>query len=394
MSFYAMVNYSFGQFIQPVESEFHWARADISLGLSIFNLMPVFFGPFVGVLIDRFGARRIALPGTVLSALAFGALSLANGSIHQWYLLWFQLAIFALAIKTTVWSLAISRLFTVSRGLALSLMLSGSAVAQAAAQLVSNALIVQYGWRFALQGSALGWGGLASLLVALFFFDAAKVMQAAGQSSTQKSASSAQLPGLTIRQALRNPQILRIAASSLIAALAGSGVTVHIMPILTQTGLDRGTAAQIAATAGISGIVGKLLTGWLLDRRQGNFIPFFSLAVAALGYALLLNLFHTKLALIAGVMVLGYSSGAGLQVGVYLAGRYAGLKNFGKIYATISSMMMLGTSLGPWIAGLIHDRTGSYNALLLLAMPVVLVGALLMTGLGSYPHFAPDEGIE
>ena len=118
------------------------------------------------------------------------------------------------------------------------------------------------------------------------------------------------------------------------------------------------------------------------------------MAGAALGYALLLNLFHTKLALIAGVMVLGYSSGAGLQVGVYLAGRYAGLKNFGKIYATISSMMMLGTSLGPWIAGLIHDRTGSYNALLLLAMPVVLVGALLMTGLGSYPHFAPDEGIE
>ena len=40
------------------------------------------------------------------------------------------------------------------------------------------------------------------------------------------------------------------------------------------------------------------------------------------------------------------------------------MRNFGKIYATIGSTMMLGTSIGPWIAGTVFDRTGSYNDLL------------------------------
>ena len=387
MSFYAMVNYSFGQFIQPIESEFHWNRADLSVGITIFNVLPVFVGPFVGVLIDRYGGRRIGLPGMVLAALAFGALSFANGSIHQWYLLWFQLAIFGLAIKTTVWSLAISRLFSAGRGLALSVMLCGSAVAQGAAQLVANTLIIHHGWRAAYQGIALGWGGLAIILVALFFYDAPKQANAEGKATN----SSAHLPGLSVGEAIRNRQVLSIAASNLMIALIGGGVTVHMMPLLTQTGLDRTTAAQIAATSGIAGIIGKIFTGWLLDRTKHDAIPFLSIIGAAVGYALLLNLFHAKIALVIGMLVMGYSSGAQMQITAYLITRYAGLKNFGKIYATIGSMLMLGASIGPWIAGVIHDRTGSYDALLMIAIPAAVVAAVLMVGLGPYPHFAADR---
>ena len=387
MSFYAMVNYSFGQFIQPIEAEFHWSRANLSAGITIFNVLPVFAGPFVGVLIDRYGGRRIGLPGMVLAALAFGALSLANGSLSQWYLLWAQLALFGLAIKTTVWSLAISRLFTAGRGLALSVMLCGSAVAQGAAQLVANSLILHVGWRGAYQGIALGWGGLAIMLVALFFHDAPKQANAEGKAT----ASSAHLPGLSIAEAIRNRQVLRIAISNLMIAIIGGGVTVHMMPLLTQTGLDRTSAAQIAATSGVAGIIGKIFTGWLLDRYKSDAIPFFTMIGSALGYALLLNLFHAKALLVVGMLLTGFSSGAQMQLTAYFITRYAGLKNFGKIYATIGSMLMLGASIGPWIAGTIYDRTGSYDALLMTAIPAALIGVVLMLGLGPYPHFAQEK---
>ena len=388
MSFYAMLTYHFGLFIQPLEKEFGWARADISLGLFIYTMGAVLLGPFVGALIDRFGSRKIGIIGLALTSLTLAALSLANGSLWQWYLLWFGIAVTALGVKSTVWGAAISSLFTTSRGLALALVLSGSAIAQSLAPLAANWLIADKGWRAAYQWIGLGWGGISLLLVLLFFFDA---------HDQKKQISKAPVPvsslgGLTVGQAIRSPQVLRIAAANLFMSLVGAGVSVHLVPILTGTGIDRTSATAMAATAGIAGLVGKLFTGWLMDRFQGNLIPFASFALAALGYLLLLNRLDSTTALTLGVMVLGYTSGAGLQVTTYLISRYGGMRSFGKIYATIGSMMMLGTSLGPWIAGSVYDHLGSYDALLLAAIPVMLTCALLFVGLGPYPTFAEDDG--
>ncbi len=93
-------------------------------------------------------------------------------------------------------------------------------------------------------------------------------------------------------------------------------------------------------------------------------------------------------------MILGYAAGAGLQVTTYLTSRYGGLRNFGKIYATMGSMLMLGTSIGPFIAGAIFDRTGSYDLLLYLTIPVALGGAAMFVGLGPYPVFNDSDGLK
>jgi MFS family permease len=144
----------------------------------------------------------------------------------------------------------------------------------------------------------------------------------------------------------------------------------------------------MAAMAGVAGLVGKFLTGWLMDRYQGSLVPFSSFAVAALGHFLLLDTLGTPAALTAGAMILGYSSGAGLQVTTYLVSRYAGLRKFGTIFGTIASMMLAGSAIGPLVAGIVHDATGSYAALLMVASPTMLICSLLFIGLGPYPDFA------
>jgi len=90
-------------------------------------------------------------------------------------------------------------------------------------------------------------------------------------------------------------------------------------------------------------------------------------------------------------MCIGFASGAGLQISTYLISRYAGLRNFGAIFGTISSMMMAGTALGPMFAGAVHDLTGSYDILEMIAAPVMLLCATLFVGLGPYPEFARPE---
>jgi predicted MFS family arabinose efflux permease len=260
------------------------------------------------------------------------------------------------------------------------------------APVVGNWLIAQRGWRFAYQAIAVGWGGLALVLVLLCFFDARAPRRQTARPAGALAPDTAVLPGLTTRQALRNPAILRIGSANLIMALVGAGITVHLFEVLVGTGLSRASVSQILITQGIAGIAGKLITGWLLDRFQGGWIAFTSFMLQAAANALLLFAAHSPAIALLAVICLGYSAGAGLQVTTYLCSRYAGLRNFGKIYGTIGSMLMLGSGIGPIIAGRVFDVFGSYHPLLLVSIPVVLIGAALMSGLGPYPQF--DDSAE
>lgn len=386
-SFYAMVTYSLGTFMQPLEKAFGWSRAQLSTGLTIFGLCATFAGPPMGALIDRWGSRRIALYGMILSGATFACFSLATGSLTQWFVLWLVFSLCSVMIKSTVWSAGTSSVFTASRGLALAAVLSGSALGQIFGPLIANALIQRQGWQGAYLWIGLGWAGLAAVLVALFFYDA----HALGQRMRNAAGEITRLPGLTIGEASRDSRVIRIAVANLLMAFVGAGITVHLVPLISEAGVARNQAVEIAASAGIAGIVGKFLAGWLLDRVEGSVVPFTSFALSAFGYLLLLSLFGTRAELLAGTMCLGLAGGASLQVSTYLISRYAGLRNFGVIFGMTASAMMLGTSFGPLIAGWVHDVTGSYTILLWVAIPVMMTCSLLFVGLGPYPTFAKPE---
>ncbi len=388
-SFFTVVTYSLGTFFEPLQKQFGWNRAEISFGLSIFGITTAIGGPLIGALVDRVGSRRMGIIGLIASGCAFAGFSLANGSLTQWFSLWVVFSLCALMIKSTVWSVATSSVFSTSRGLALAAMLSGSAVGQSLSPLIANALISSQGWRAAYRWIGFGWGGLAAVLVTIMFFDSRDL----DKREAGTPLVSTPLPGLTIREACRDSRIIRIAVANFLTSMVASGVTVHLVPLITETGISRSGAVEIAASAGIAGIVGKFLTGWLLDRVQGSIVPFTSYATSAVGLFLLLNLLGTRTALTVAVMCLGYASGAGLQVSTYLISRYAGLRNFGTIFGAIASALLVGTACGPVIAGHVHDVTGSYRLLLVTAVPVVLLCAFLLVGLGPYPVFKREDPV-
>ncbi len=386
MSFYAVVTYSLGTFIAPLEAEFGWSRALISAGLTIFTVTAMIGGPLVGALIDKLGTRRVAVPGIALHAAAFAGLSLANGALWQWYALWGVLALAALATKSLIWSTAVSSVFAASRSFALAVMLCGTAVGQMS-PIVAGWLIEDYGWRHAYMLIGASWGGLAFVLVVLFFRDAREH----GKRNGAALVASSDLPGLTVAEAIRDSRVLRIGFANIFLSLVGSGVAVHLVPILAGAGLARGDAVAIAALGGLAGIAGKLGAGWLMDRVEGSLVPFSGFALAALGYTLLLYAAGSRPVLTTGVILLGFSGGTGLQITTYLISRYAGLRNFGKVFGTIGSAMMLGTSIGPVFAGRMYDITGNYTLLLMIGIPLALICGLCFVRLGPYPDFTARE---
>ncbi|HYD06008.1 MAG TPA: MFS transporter, partial [Reyranella sp.] len=62
-SFFSIMVAATGLFFEPLAREFGWSRTLLSSGPSIANILTAVLGPFLGALIDRYGSRRVVLPG-------------------------------------------------------------------------------------------------------------------------------------------------------------------------------------------------------------------------------------------------------------------------------------------------------------------------------------------
>lgn len=382
-SFAALPVYSMAFFIEPLSGEFGWSRTQVSVGLSIFAFIVTPLAPFAGALIDRWGPRPVALIGLTLTTAAVASLGLTTGALSLWIGQWVIYALAACCLKVTLWTAAVASVFKAGRGMALALTICGTAVAQTIAPLLSNWLIEATGWRHAYVGLAIGWGGLA-LVLCVFFLRDARSLQAPLSAETNAGAP-APLEGLSIQEALRSAALYRIGGALAISSIVSVAVVTHKVSILHEMNITRDVAAQIAATAGAAGIAGKLITGWLYDRKFSAWIGGLAFGIPALGFALMVDPIRTPLLIVVAMIFVGLGSGSALQATVYLIARYAGLRNYGKIFGSISSVIALSVGLGPLLGGAIYDATGSYSLLIVLGIPLSLFAA----GLVMWPSRRP-----
>lgn len=383
LSYGAIPSATLGLFMDPLQQQFGWSRTQISLGMTIFAVVSLPLTPVAGVLVDRLGARRVAIPGMLGTALLFAAFGLMTGPIYQWVVIWIVFTIFAALIRSMVWNAAISKTFTVSRGFAMAVLLSGLGLASAGAPILTNWLISGFGWREAYFGIGLGWGGGALLLVALLFHDRPRAKASAGGHPQPLETPG----GQTLKQAFLNPIIYRIALAIGLTTLAGAATMVHLVPMLNDMGISRGEAAGYAGILGLSSVFGKLASGWVIDRVTGSLLPVVAFGGPAISFALLLYGQGTAWSVTTAMFIMGSCSGGSLQLATYLTSRYAGVRYFGSIFSIISALMGLSAGLGPLIGGLIFDYTGGYDSLLLCSIPAGIIAGICVFRLGVYPTY-------
>lgn len=389
-SFTSVMTASMGLFIEPWTKEFGWSRTLLSSGMSITAVTTFLFSPFFGVLIDRIGTRRMALPGLVLLALTIASLSLLDGSVWMWFLIWTVYAVAALSTKSTVWTAGVASAFDAGRGLALGLTLSGSALAQAITPPLVNWLIETYDWRTALVCLGLGWGGFATLLCVFLLYDGYDASRRARKDNPEAASGKGLLgdaPGLSIAEAWRSVALWRIALSTFVIMVVTIALVVHQIPILEEIGVSRGDAALYAGMAGLAGVAGKLVTGWLLDRFAARWVGGLTLAATSLTFILLLLPNRSMGIIFTAMFINGYAAGTKLQIAGYLTSAYGGMRNFGAIFGTMASLIAAGSGLGPLVGGLIYDTYGSYDPYLWFGVVGTLLSAFLIFGLGDYPEW-------
>jgi predicted MFS family arabinose efflux permease len=384
-SFFSVLISATGLFIEPLERAFGWDRATLSMGPAIATAVTALLSPFYGALIDRFGSRRLGLPGVVVTMAGTCMFAFASGSKLQWVVMWIAFGLILTSIKSTIWTTAVAGTFDKGRGLALGLAVTGPAIAQTLVPPLGNFLIESFGWRAAYVWFGLGWGGVTLLVCWLFLRDAHDRRPKAD------GAARAVLPGLYKREALRSRALLQVAVSSFVVMAMTIGLGIHLFPILTEAGVARSEAAWLLSLGGIAGIVGKLVTGALLDRFRPNWTGSLTMGVTAVTFVVLIRFLDSMPALIAALVINGYAAGSKTQITAFLTAGYAGMRNFGMIYGVMSALVALASGLGPWIAGKVYDTSGGYEPFLWAGAVGCVLGGGLLLALPPMPKWDQAE---
>lgn len=379
-------SYGFSAFAGPVEKAFGWTRAETMFGVTVAMFLGIFLNILVGLIVDKVGSRRVGLAGLFVMSGAFALLGTANGDWMNWWLLWTAIAIGVVLVQSTVWTGPVAARFDRSRGLALAVALSGAPLAAMIQPKLANMMIEMFGWRQAFMAVGGMWLVVTLPIVFLWFRDAPQREAAPG--------SAAALAGLTFQQGIATRAFWGLVISFAAFSFYNMTIATNLFLLLGEKGIAASEAGSLFAVMGFVGLGARLGVGFLLDRLPGNVIGFCTQLLPVIASFLLLGDSPSAALLLAVVGMFGLATGAEIDVVLYQATRHFGLKAFGTLFSGIITFGALFAAIGPATAGWLHDRTGSYNSLLMLIMGLMVVGALgmLSTGRAKQAWGGQDRG--
>lgn len=373
-----------GVIIVPIEKEFGWSRAEITSGSLIVSVLGLLLSTAAGYAIDRIGARRIGIAVAVTMSGALMLLATTTDNIWHWWLGWTLYGLAATATGT-VWLTPISAKFDRNRGIAIAMTLAGTGISGTLLPVIATYVVEHHGWRAAyfVVGAMF-----AAIMVPLTLF-VWRGAEERGNADDPQEALSAELPGMTVGEGFRSPNFYVVAATMLISTTAYVAISVNTIPILISLSLSAAQAAAIAGSQGLSGIAGRFIGGWALDRMPAKWLVCGAI-VCTLSVPVTYLVSPGNIPLIFAMVTLGsVMSGVKYSGIVYLVSRHFGPKSFGTLFGTVSIAPAIAAGVGPVLASYVYDVTRSYSLAIWAALPALVLAALLVTMLSRYPNFEP-----
>jgi sugar phosphate permease len=379
--------------INPLETEFGWSRADISLAVSVSILWFGLGAPLAGMLVERFGPRRIMTGALALIALGLaGMLSLTT--LWQLHLFWgLVVGIGTGAVTNVLGATVAHRWFHTNRGLILGLFSAASAAGQLLFLPTMMAWTTANGWR-----SAIGFGAFAvalMLLPVIFLMrdrPAEKGLRPLGDDGSAQSADPlAAVQHTSLREAMRTRDFWLLAGSFFICGYTTNGlIGTHLLPHAIDHGFDGMIVASTVSMMGIMNIVGTLTSGWLSDRFDNRWLLGMYYAFRAVAIALLPFVMDLRGLLIFAV-IYGLDWVATVPPTINLTATRFGKASVGVLFGWIFFSHMLGAAVAAYAGGLLRDSLGDYTVAFFSAALLGFVAAAFSVGITPARRLQPAE---
>lgn len=378
-----VVNFAFTAVFAPLNQQFGWNYAQISLASSIRSLELGLLSAVVGLLVDRLGPRKLLLSGVVL--IFFGYLLFSRvSSLAMFYASFALISAGMGACTGTVVFTPITHWFRRKSAVAIGIVTSGFALGGLLVPVVTE-LIGSFDWRTAML--IVGAGTLViclplGLVVRRRPEDYGYLPD--GDTAPRTDAEEAALPehlietNVTVWRALRERAFWHITLSSMCLSFVVGALVAHVMPYLGSVGVDRSTASLIALLLPVVSIGGRL-SGGSLTRRIGNHATYTASFLLATGGLLFFSYVSASDFWLVIGFIAAFSLGWGFNViaRIALLRQHFGTESFGAVLGFSSAVMMIGNMSGPPVAGWSYDTFGTYHGAWLAFAGIVFAGMLL-----------------
>ena len=373
--------YAFGIFVDPLEAEFGWSRAQINASLS-FAAFSSLIAPVVGRLMDKIGARPIMAISLSLLATSF---ILRPFMTEVWH--WYALSALQFAGFPGAAILPAGRLvgiwFKETRGRMMGLVTMGNNFGGMTITPLVSLIVGMASWKEGYQAM-----GIIALLVAGISFGIVREtvrvktvdnLQTGGGASSKKSPSPSgtlELPGVSADVAFHSRCFIGVAIAVLLANFTYSAVLTQIIPHLTNEGLTLAKASSLLTLMAAFGMAGKLIFGYVSERISAKYTFVLSLVGQIIGLIAVI-LAGTSPLLWVAIPMFGLPFGGIGALFPLLVQEMFGLKAFGTIFGMVNLVTVVSFLGGPLFVGLVVDQTGSYVPAFIIMAGIFFIGALV-----------------
>ena len=375
-------------FLIPLQDHFGWSRAAIAGGSAVAFLTAGVVAPLVGVLIDRYGSRKVMTTGALVMGCAFCLLS-AIRSLWQFYALNVIVAIGITFVAFIPNQTLISNWFHRKRGLAMGIALAGIGFGGLSMPPLAAFVIADFGWRVA-------YAVLGSLVLLIVVTVTLAVVRSRPRDMgllpdgepvaadprpgalVDGNGDIAEIGGLELSQSLRTSAFWILSLGHLLWAFGSISLISHLPAFLTDQGFESQVAARSLALAIGCSVIGRLSFGVLSDRFTKGRILSVALILHALAVLCLFRV-HAFGALPGFVILFGMGLGGVAVLIPLLVGECFGLRAFGKVLGLVTISATLGGAVGPVVTGRIFDVMGSYQVAFILHIIAFAAGAVAIS---------------
>ena len=360
--------YGMGALLIPLTTEFGWTRTQLTLAFSMRSIEGGLEGPIGGMLIDKYGERKITIISTIIACIGLIAVLFVK-TIWQFVIVWgFIVSLgFNLGLYDTVNS-AVAKWFHKDRSRAIGIVTIGGGLGAPVIVPVMTWIIENYNWRIALW-FVIGSTALIAIPLAYFFMkdkppEAYGMLPDGDHLKISESEEMEEIKNdygydFTPKEALQNRSFWMMLIAFMLNGGTLAMITIHQMAFHQSLGIDALAAAGILGLMATISLGGRFLTasfGGRFTERQ----------YIMLGYTLrtigLIIFIYARTIPFIMLFALIYGVGYGITIPAQtsLRANYFGRK----AYATITGYTTLFTAITnvayPVFAAWIFDTTGSY----------------------------------
>lgn len=387
-----------GILIVPLEQEFGWSRATISVAVSVNLLLYGLMGPFAAAFFARFGIRRTMATALLLLAIGVSATTLMT---KPWHMVVIWGGIVGCGAGMTAFSLSatvVNRWFTKSQGTVMGVLTASAATGQLVFLPFLASLTHSHGWRVAAYAIAVA--ACCALPVVLIFMrnypkDVGLLPYGESGASSDSAVSGGgsavnpfQVALNGLRRGVHSRDFWLLAGSFFICGASTNGlIGTHLIPACFDHGIPEVRAAGLLAFMGILDLAGTTLSGWLSDRYNSRYLLCWYYGLRGLSLlGLPFALSGPEWTLTAFALFYGLDWIATVPPTVRLTADAFGRENVGVMFGWIFASHQVGAALAATFAGTIRTYLGDYMIAFILSGIICLLASSLVLRINKSSH--------